>query len=61
VKIGYLEPELRHAARYALLALTPGAVNQDIPGLIYSNVVRPIYPLDEGFESPDLQALVFER
>jgi microcystin degradation protein MlrC len=59
VKIGYLEPELRNAARHALLALTPGAVDQDIPGLTYSNVVRPIYPLDEDFPSPDLRATLF--
>ncbi len=54
VKIGYLEPELRQIARYALLALTPGAVNQDIPGLTYRRVERPVYPLDPDFEEPDL-------
>jgi microcystin degradation protein MlrC len=58
VKIGYLEPELRHAARHALLALTPGAVNQDIPALDYRRVVRPIYPLDADF-APDLGARLF--
>ncbi|HJZ50062.1 MAG TPA: M81 family metallopeptidase [Roseiflexaceae bacterium] len=59
VKIGYLEPELRQIARHALLALTPGAVNQDIPALNYQRVVRPIYPLDPEFESPDLTARLF--
>ncbi len=59
VKIGYLEPELRHAARHALLALTPGAVNQDIPALHYERVVRPVYPLDPDFDAPDLRARLF--
>jgi microcystin degradation protein MlrC len=59
VKIGYLEPELRQIARHALLALTPGAVDQDIPRLSYERVVRPIYPLDPGFDAPDLTARLF--
>ena len=46
VKIGYLVPDLRRAARHALLALTPGAVNQDIPRLTYRRVPRPVFPLD---------------
>lgn len=59
VKIGYLVPELRQIAQYALLALTPGAVNQDIPALSYRRVVRPIFPLDPEFTTPDLQAQLF--
>jgi microcystin degradation protein MlrC len=59
VKIGYLEPELRQMARHALLALTPGAVNQDIPALTYQRVQRPIFPLDQDFESPDLATQLF--
>lgn len=47
VKIGYLEPELRAAARHALLALTPGAVDQDLLRLPYRRLRRPSYPLDE--------------
>ena len=58
VKIGYLEPELRQAARHAFLALTPGAVNQDIPSLTYERVQRPIFPLDREF-TPDLKAQLF--
>jgi microcystin degradation protein MlrC len=58
VKIGYLEPELRQAARHAFLALTPGAVNQDIPSLRYARVERPIFPLDRMF-TPDLTARLF--
>ncbi|MEN9935007.1 MAG: hypothetical protein RLZZ387_1586 [Chloroflexota bacterium] len=59
VKIGYLVPELRQMARASLLALTPGAVNQDIPALRYDRVVRPIYPLDPDFDQPDLGARLF--
>jgi microcystin degradation protein MlrC len=46
VKIGYLEPELHALAKHAFLALTPGAVNQDIPSLPFHRVQRPLYPLD---------------
>lgn len=46
VKIGYLEPDLKRMARTAYLALTPGAVNQDIVKLPYQRVTRPVFPLD---------------
>lgn len=59
VKIGYLEPELREVASAAFLALTPGAVNQDIPSLSYGRVQRPVYPLDPEMPDPDLSARVF--
>ncbi|MCL4508238.1 MAG: M81 family metallopeptidase [Chloroflexi bacterium] len=59
VKIGYLEPDLRRAARHALLALTPGAVDQDIPSLTYRRVQRPIFPLDPDMPDPDLSARIF--
>lgn len=59
VKIGYLEPELREAASAAFLALTPGAVNQDIPSLPFKRMQRPIYPLDPAMPAPDLSARVF--
>ena len=59
VKIGYLEPELRQMASHALLALTPGAVNQDIPALTYHRVVRPIFPLDPEVENADLRPRLF--
>jgi microcystin degradation protein MlrC len=56
VKIGYLVPDLRAAARHALLALTPGAVNQDIAGLTYRRVPRPVYPLDRTMAwEPDVR------
>ena len=50
VKIGYLVPDLKQAAAHAFLALTPGAVNQDIPSLTYHRIQRPIYPLDPDME-----------
>ncbi len=59
VKIGYLEPELKEVASAAFLALTPGAVNQDIPSLTYERVQRPVYPLDPEMPDPDLPARVF--
>jgi hypothetical protein len=42
--------ELDRAADLALLALTRGAVDQDIPSLVYGRVRRPFYPVDEGFD-----------
>lgn len=50
VKIGYLEPELEKLAAKALLALTPGGVNQDIQGLPFKWIERPIFPLDVNME-----------
>ena len=50
VKVGYLVPDLKAAARRAYMALTPGAVNQDIPSLDYQRVQRPLYPLDPAME-----------
>jgi microcystin degradation protein MlrC len=46
VKIGYLEPELKAFAAKALLALSPGAVNQDITSLPFGRIQRPMYPFD---------------
>ena len=52
VKIGYLVPELKAMARKAYLALSPGAVNQDIRSLPYERIERPFYPFD-----PEMQWL----
>ena len=46
VKIGYLEPDLKRAAPHALLALSPGAVDQAIERIPFQRIQRPIYPLD---------------
>jgi microcystin degradation protein MlrC len=48
VKIGYLEPNLKRAAPLALLALSPGAVDQAIECLPFQRIQRPIYPLDKA-------------
>ncbi len=50
IKIGYLEPDLKRAAPKALLALSPGAVNQALEQLSYHRIQRPIYPLDPEME-----------
>jgi len=49
VKQGYLFPELRRAAAFSLLALSPGFTNLQLGQLDYKNVRRPFYPLDEEF------------
>lgn len=59
VKIGYLEPELREAASSSFLALTPGAVNQDIPSLPFRRVRRPVFPLDPEMADPELDVRIF--
>lgn len=46
IKIGYLEPDLKAAAPLALMALSGGAVNQDIESLPFKRLQRPIYPLE---------------
>lgn len=46
VKVGYLVPELKALAATALLALSPGAVDQDITRLPYQRIQRPMYPFD---------------
>ncbi len=50
VKMGYLEPDLSAAANGWLMALTPGAVNQDIVNVSYKHLQRPLYPFDDDFE-----------
>ena len=56
VKSGYLSPELAPIANPALMALTDGAVNQDIPALTNRRRTRPVYPFDQDF---DWQPTVF--
>lgn len=48
VKVGYLVPELKAAAAKAFLALSPGAVDQDIERLPFKRITRPVYPLDKA-------------
>lgn len=56
VKIGYLEPELYNMQTDWMMALTLGGVNQDLQGLPYKRINRPMYPLDREMEDPDLSA-----
>lgn len=56
VKIGYLEPELYNMRADWILSLTPGGVDQNLEGLEYKRVKRPIYPLDKDMKDPDLKA-----
>ncbi len=56
IKIGYLVPELKAMAKRAYLALSPGAVNQDIAALPYERITRPCYPFDPNMAwSPQVQ------
>jgi len=50
VKIGYLEPELKALAAKSLLALSPGAVDQNITQLDYRAIRRPMFPFDADME-----------
>lgn len=56
VKIGYLEPELYEMQADWMMALTLGGVNQDLLGLPYKRIDRPMYPLDRDMPMPDLSA-----
>lgn len=54
VKIGYLVPELYNMRGDWTMALTPGGVDQDLERLGYKRIQRPMFPLDENMERPDL-------
>ncbi len=56
VKIGYLVPELYEMQADWVMALTPGGVDQDLERLKYERINRPMFPLDEDMEDPNLQA-----
>ena len=56
VKIGYLVPELYDIQKGWLMALTPGGVDQDLHRLDYKRIQRPMFPLDDFSEQPDLTA-----
>lgn len=50
VKSGYLSPELAPIANPALMALTDGAVNQDVPALENKYRPSPSYPFQTDFD-----------
>lgn len=58
VKIGYLVPELYQIQKGWLMALTPGGVDQDLNRLPYKRLERPIFPLDQKMETPNLKAIL---
>lgn len=49
VKLGYLMPDLATIANPALMALTTGVVDQDIPRLPVRRIHRPTFPWDTDF------------
>ncbi len=56
VKIGYLQPELYAMRADWIMALTPGGVDQNLEGLKYNRIQRPIFPFDKNMKDPDLTA-----
>lgn len=52
VKMGYLEPDLSEAKKGWVMALSGGAVSQDIKNLKYKNLKHPLFPFDD-FEKED--------
>lgn len=58
VKIGYLEPELFHAAAGWKLALTPGGVDQDLLRLGHSHLSPGVFPFEDSEFEPELKAWV---
>ena len=57
VKIGYLVPELYNINKGWIMALTPGGVDQDLYRLDYKRIQRPMFPIDEFKNDPDLKAV----
>lgn len=58
VKIGYLVPELYEMQKGWMMALTPGGVDQDLLRIPYKNIIRPVFPLDETMEDPEMKAVM---
>lgn len=54
VKMGYLEPDLASASDGWVMALTPGAVDQDLPRMGHKHIRRPMVPFDELPFDPQL-------
>lgn len=59
IKIGYLDHEWEDLAPTRVLALTPGAVNQDIENLDFMRIQRPFFPLDREMDEPDWTPRIF--
>lgn len=56
VKMGYLEPDLYAMQADWMMALTPGGVDQNLEGLTYKRIQRPMFPFDKQMAEPDLKA-----
>lgn len=56
VKMGYLIPRLYDMSADWIMALTPGGVDQDIEGLDYNRIKRPMFPFDKRMNDPNLKA-----
>lgn len=54
VKMGYLEPDLSKLSNGWVMALTDGAVNQDLRSIDYKLLKRPVYPLDDFEFQPEI-------
>ncbi|OKL49644.1 hypothetical protein BSR29_01420 [Boudabousia liubingyangii] len=60
VKIGYLEPDLAQASKGWVMALSEGAVNQDLVSLDFRELSHPLLPFDQFAGDPDLAAELLE-
>jgi microcystin degradation protein MlrC len=56
VKMGYLVPDWYNMQKGWMMALTRGGVDQDLKGLPYRRIIRPMFPLDPDMPDPDLSA-----
>lgn len=57
VKLGYLTEELYEMRADWMMAHTRGGVDQELTGLPYKRLERPIYPLDPDMEDPSLEVV----
>ncbi|RYY60286.1 MAG: M81 family peptidase [Chitinophagaceae bacterium] len=55
VKLGYIDPDLYNMKADWMLALTPGAADQDILHLPYKRIQHPMFPFDSNMADPDLK------
>ena len=60
VKSGYLSPELMSLSAPSFMALTDGAVNQNLIGIENNNRIQQIYPFQEFDEFiPNISCLLY--
>lgn len=61
VKMGYLEPDLSKLAQGWIMALSPGAVNQDLQNITYENLKRPLFPFDNDNFNPKFKPYIIKK